>query len=473
MNYKINWPDRTQKYLEIEVSFENIKSTKQEIQLPAWRPGRYELQNFAQYIRKVRAFDANRQEIPISKINKDRWQIESQGHSACSVRYEFYADMQNAGGSFVDSGFFYLNPVNCCMYIDEKVNEACSLTVDFTANRQIASGMAHQKSGSLSTFKAKNFHDLVDSPIMISDQIQHKTYNIGKHDFHVWIKGKVEIDWDRLLDDFKKFTQVQIELFQEFPEPEYHFMLWMLPHSFYHGVEHRNSTMMTLGPDGQDFDQFYTDLLCLASHELFHTWNVKKIRPIELLPYDYSKENYFETCFVAEGLTTLYGDWILHRAGVLSRDQFIKEFGTTIKRHFEGADEASESLASSSYDLWLDGYKKSVPNRTASVYNKGALAGLILHSLILEQSQGEKGLDQVMQTLWARFGKPFVGYSSQDYIALCEEVANTPLDTYFQDIIYGNKSIWDETQKALSHWNLEVQKNEEGHVVLVDLEARK
>jgi predicted metalloprotease with PDZ domain len=133
--------------------------------------------------------------------------------------------------------------------------------------------------------------------------------------------------------------------------------------------------MIVLGPDDEG-EGLYADLLGVSSHELFHAWNIIRIRPKEMLPYDFTKENYFRTCFVAEGCTTYYGDLFLKRAGVFNDETYIKELQVYMKRHFENSAHATQSLTDSSFDLWLDGYEKGIPNRKVSVYHKGALVGI-------------------------------------------------------------------------------------------------
>lgn len=471
MNYKISYKKPDNKYLQIEVSFSNISQKLLKVNLPAWRPGRYEIQNFAKNIRNVVCYASNGDSLTIKKTKKDIWQVRAKGHSSITIHYDFYADIQNAGGSYVEPNFLYLNPINCCMYLENQQNKACELSIDFASNNDIATGMDFKKNGSISTFKANSFHDLVDSPIMISSTIQHKTYTCQGYKFHIWVKGKIEIPWDKVLLDFEKFTSEQINIFGEFPVKEYHFMLWMMSKPFYHGVEHHNSTMMTLGPDAQNFDEIYIDILGLASHELFHTWNVKKIRPKELLPYDYSKENYFETCFVAEGLTTFYGDWILYRSGVFSKKQYQRELETTLKRHFETSNKSTQSLLESSFDLWLDGYEKGIPDRKVSVYHKGAIAGLILHHLIQQSSNNKKGLDDLMKELWINYGKPFIGYTFKDYQNICKKFIGKKNSAYFKEIIAGNQSIKKQTIPALKTLEFGFKEDSKDAIRLEDLEA--
>jgi predicted metalloprotease with PDZ domain len=223
--------------------------------------------------------------------------------------------------------------------------------------------------------------------------------------------------------------------------------------------------MIVLGPDNEG-DGLYADLLGVSSHELFHAWNIVRIRPQELLPYDFTKENYFETCFVAEGVTTYYGDLFLKRATVFDESNYLRELEVILKQHFENARHAELSLAQSSWDLWLDGYSKAIPDRKVSVYHKGAIAALILDLTIRQRHNHQRSLDTVMQELWQQFGKPFVGYSSDDYQKVVETVMSEPLDWYWAECIFGNVPLESRLNEALHFVGLSMQTSESGFVQL-------
>jgi predicted metalloprotease with PDZ domain len=185
--------------------------------------------------------------------------------------------------------------------------------------------------------------------------------------------------------------------------------------------------------------------------------------PNGLIPYDFTKENYFETCFVAEGITTFYGDWMLYRSGVFDENQYNKELETCYRRHFETADEATQSLTESSFDLWMDGYVRSVPNRKVSVYHKGAISAQILQ---FQLEKVGKSLDDVMQLMWERFGKSFVGYTFDDYKTCCEEIIGYNLSEYFDKCITGTASLWEDINDLLQPQNLTLNKQQDGRVTL-------
>lgn len=475
MKYKIYSKNRHSHFIDVECKIENIDTETVELQLPAWRPGRYELQNFAKNIQTFEVYDENNNLLNVQKTTKDRWQVRTNGAKAITAKYNYYATLINAGSSLIDENILYVNPVNLCVYAEGKINENCTLELQTTDNEQVAGLFkAKRELNNIKTFDFNDFYHLADSPFIVSSNLKHDFYTIGNVTFNLWFEGVFSREnFEKVKTDFKKFSQEQIKVFGTFPENEYHFITWILPISYYHGVEHRSSTMQVLGPDSGDLltDELYIDLLGLASHELFHTWNICKIRPQELLPYDFTKENYFQTCFIAEGITTYYGDLMLYRSGVFDKNQYFKELEAYYKRHFDNADAASQSLLQSSWDLWLDGYSQSIPDRKVSVYHKGAIAAQILDLHIQKISNKSQTLDNVMKIMWQRFGKskngmPLLGYTIQDYKDICEEVTGESLNWYFEKCIMGTESLLDLLNEYLQNIDLQVVRNNENLVQL-------
>ncbi|CAG5012879.1 hypothetical protein DYBT9275_05267 [Dyadobacter sp. CECT 9275] len=461
MHYKIAVTKPESHFLNITWTIPGIDQDVIEIQLPAWRPGRYEIQNFAKNIQFIEASSKEGKKLIIEKITKDRWRIDTQGETVVQVTYNYFAAIQNAGSSYVDEELWYLNFINFCMYPEGRIDDPFTIDLELPGPWHIACGLSKQGN----RLSAQNFYQLVDSPLLASATIQHNAYEVRGVKFHIWMHGNLKPNWKRIERDFRRFSREQIATMGEFPEDEYHFLNLILPTAFYHGVEHHNSTMVVLGPDDEG-EGLYTDLLGVSSHELFHAWNIIRIRPEELLPYDFTKENYFQTCFVAEGCTTYYGDLFLKRAGVFDEKAYIKELQVYMKRHFENSAEASQSLIESSFDLWLDGYERGIPNRKVSVYHKGALAALILDLYLRRKSNHRQSLDKVMQLLWERFGKPFVGYSLQDYMNIVEEVAGEPVGWYWDECIMGNEPLENRLNEVLSFVGLQMTIFSNGNVQL-------
>lgn len=466
MHYRLSADPLLPHYIAVEAQLDKLTPGERvELQLPAWRPGRYELQSFAKNIQRFSITDETGQSVPFRKITKDRWRIEPGTAQSLLIRYNYYALLPtayqlNAGSSFINESLLYVNPVNLCLYAEGRINEPCSLTLAIPAYWTVACGMPRRDATSV-VLEARDFYELVDCPLIAAPSLQQHSYTIGETRFHVWLQGGrrsdggLTFDPERLVHDFTRFSAAQLALFGEFPEADYHFLTLILPVAYYHGVEHRNSTVLVLGPNDEG-EGLYQDLLGVSSHELFHAWNIIRIRPAELLPYDFTKENYFQTCFVAEGVTTYYGDLMLRRSGVFNDEAYLKELQVLFKRHFDLSGHAFQSLTESSWDLWLDGYEKGVPERKVSVYHKGAIAALLLDLRIRQKTAHARSLDDVMRLLWERHGRPFIGYTLADYRAITEEVAGEPLADYFDRFITGNEYLLAPLNEALAWVGLQV-----------------
>jgi predicted metalloprotease with PDZ domain len=449
--YHVSFENPLTFYLQVQLMVEVPADavTPLALQLPAWRPGRYELQNFAQKIQRVEVSDAETgQPLPYRKVTKDRWEVADVAGRSVRVGYNFYAHQMDAGGSWLDATQLYLNPVQALMYAEGHQDLPCQLTLVLPPDWRLACGLPQSAPNVL---QATNFDQLADAPLIASPTIRHEQYEAGGLPFHVWAQGEEAlINWPRLLADFKAFSEEQLALFGGFPVADYHFLNQFLPYKHYHGVEHHNSTVITLGPaELLMHEALYKELLGVSCHELFHTWNIKAIRPAEMQPYDYARENYFRTCYIAEGVTTYYGDYLLTRSHVRTPDQYLEELNLVLRKHYDDAGDQNLSLADASMDLWLDGYKPGVPDRKVSVYHKGALTALLLDLTIRQLHGHARSLDDVLRRLYEAFGKTGLGYTDEDYARIVSEVAGRKMQVYFDKFINGTAPLQEPLDKAL------------------------
>jgi predicted metalloprotease with PDZ domain len=451
--YTFTYDNAVTRLLKIEAVFENIHAATIHLQLPAWRPGRYELGNFAQNIISFQVLNENDGQLSFKKITKDRWEINANGSKTIKAAYTYYAAELNAGSTFLCNDFLYVNPVNCCVYIPDRIKEACEVRLKITSSYDVAIGLPEKEKG---IFTATDFHQLADSPFIAGIILQHKTYESNGTQFYVWFNGKIEPEWEKLLRDFKAFADAQFVAFGSFPFPEFHFMIHALPYSGYHGVEHLTSTVITLGPAEKIMNELYDELLGVSSHELYHCWNVKTIRPADMLPYDYTRENYSRLGYVAEGVTTYYGDQFLLRSHVFSRDEWKKTFDQLLERHFQNPARFNMSVADSSFDTWLDGYKQGAPNRKVSIYTEGALCAFMCDMLIRKNTNNHKSLDDAMLLMDERFGKTGKGYTEKDYQTVLEEVSGISFDLFFKNYINGTHDYLPLLKECLDYIGYEL-----------------
>jgi len=434
--YRFSQQYKHSEFLQIEACFKT-KATEDvvEVFLPAWRPGRYQLGNFSRFVRNLKVFDNAGKEIKTIKHTKDSWLVYLGEQDAFKVTYDFFTSEINGGSTYVDEDIWYLNFINCAVYTKDSINGACKVALDIDNAWKIATSLNITGSNLL----AKSFFELVGSPVIAAKEIKHLVYKCENISFHLWFYGKIKLDnANQIIADFQKFTQEQLAMMGSFENDDYHFLYQITDEKSYHGVEHLSSTSIVLGP-AANFTQenFYDDLLGISAHELFHYWNIIRVRPKEMFPYDFQKENYFTTGYIAEGVTTYYGDLFLVRSKVKNIEWYEKELNKLLKRHLENYGRHYSSLASSSTDLWVDGYSSETPNRRVSIYVKGALIALMLDLIIISETQGEKSLDDVIRGLWNNAYKKNRGYTAQDYLLLAEGLIGRSLDWYKDDYIDG------------------------------------
>ncbi len=456
LKYTVSYQNPASQLIDFQLEINNIKTDSIELQLPAWRPGRYTLQNFAKNIHAFSVENSEGKQIPFKKTTKDCWEIQTENTEKLVVKYTYHASQMDAGGTWLDENQLYINWITCGLSVSGRGNETYSLELKTPKSYEFATNLPLKKG----KFIAKNFHELVDSPIVASAGLQHQTYKVANCKFHIWIQGNCQPNWEKLISDFKAFTKVQIQAFGgAFPTDEYHFIFQILPYRHYHGVEHKHSTVITLGPE-EDFhtEEFYNNLLGVSSHELYHTWNVTRLRSKDLIPYDYSQENYTQAGFILEGITTYYGDLMLRRAKIWDDEFYLKELEILLRRHFHNTGRHKYSLADSSFDLWLDGYTSAEPNRTVSIYVKGALCAILLDLTIRKLTKNKKSLDNVILKMWEQFGKNEQGYLIEDYQRIVEEVAGKNMKSYFEKYIFGTEDLFRPLKKAFASVGLSLRK---------------
>ncbi len=453
--YKIYFSNPATQYIQVEIEFDQITQDYTQVKLPKWRPGRYELGNFAKHIKGLLVFNAKTLEpLLVEKTDSHTWEIFTKNVSEINVRYQYYANELNAGSSFLNHQQLYVNPVNCCAYILDQINLPCSLHIAVPSHYKIAIGLNQTDS---QIFEADSFHELADAPFIASPQLNTFSVMIRSCRFYFDFMGECEVQVDKLLKDFVPFIERQLDFFGDIPTNMYRFIFQILPVRFYHGVEHRTSTVIALGPGYNLYNgNTYLDLLGVSCHELFHVWNVKSIRPNEMLPYNYTDENYAKTGFVYEGITTYYGDLLLFQSKVFSEAQYFETLEERIMKHFHNEGRFNLSVQDASFDTWLDGYAVGDPGRKTSIYDEGNLIALILDTFIMKHSELQHSLEDVMRALYQSFYKQKMGYDLEDIITLVKQYATKDPQYLFDAIVSGCNNYAPFLNEAFDFLGLEV-----------------
>ncbi len=465
LKYKISYEQAHRHFIDFEVVIDNLNQDEVIIQLPSWRPGRYELGNFAKNIQKWNAFDTKGNVLTFQKVNKDCWKIISTGCETIIVKYNYYANELTAGSTLLNEEQLYMNPVNCCIYIPERINEMCEVELYLPEDYKVAIGaLVNSSKKGVHNIVFNNFHELADNPFIASNSLKHGSFIVKDIKFNVWLQGECNPNWEKVCNDFSLFASEQLNTMKKVPINEYHFLVQVTPQRTYHGVEHTTSTVIALGPGHSLMKGItYEDLLGVCSHELFHVWNIKTIRPVEMYPYDYSKENYSKLGYVAEGVTTYYGDFFLFRSKVFNEEQYFKTFNERLQRHYDNYGRFNLSVADSSFDTWLDGYVKGVPNRKTSIYGEGCLLAFVTDIFIRKNSNNKHCLDNVMQHLYAEYYLNNKGYSDMEYKKAIELFAGASFDNVFDNYINGAADYTPILNEAMSFVGCEIKKTISTH----------
>ena len=460
IKYNISYKNPHKHLIDFELTTSTKNKEKLQFQLSAWRPGRYELADFAQNIINWQAYNEKDEKLSFKKITKDLWEVECKNCNEIKIIYNFYANQLDAGACYLDEHQLYINPVHCMFYITDRINDEYHLKMNLPKNYTIASSMLQVGN----VLKVKGYDLLAESPIICSDSLQHDSYIVSGITFNLWFQGKCQPNWKKLKKDFTAFTKSQINHFGGFPVDEYHYFFQITPFRSYHGVEHTKNTVLLLGPGNEIMDKRYEDLLGVCSHELYHTWNIKAIRPIEMYPYDYTKENYFRTGFVAEGVTTYMGDLMLYNSGVFNWNEFVKTQNQNLERHLMNYGRFNLSVADSGFDNWLDGYKLGAPNRKTSIYPDAALCMLMVDIEIIKNSNGKSSLHSVMKELYKEFALKSRGYSENDFQNICLKYGGEKVKEIFKNHIYGTNNYVPSLETALDLVGLQLKEKKNANL---------
>jgi len=450
VQYSFSLSSASQHFVDVRVRMPVSKSSVQ-VHLPAWRPGRYELGNFSRNIRGIRAENSDKKHLQIRKIDRNSWEISGIDGDEVTIFYQYYANELNAGSTYTDGSFLYVNPVNCSLYSKENSQLSCEVILDIPKGWQVAG--VHYDNGK---FTSENFDKLADSPFIASPDLESKNYSIGTSEFSICFHRQLNIPWEKVLLDFTKFSKKLIHDFGELPTKRFEFIIISLPYSAYHGVEHLESTVITLGPSYDMFGTLYSELLGVSCHELYHVWNIKTIRPVEMLPYDFARENYSQLGFIYEGITTYFGDLFLLKSNVFTVSQYLNELCQQFQKHADNFGRRNYSLADTSIDTWVDGYVPGIPNRKISIYTEGCLLAFWLDIMILSKTNHERNLQSVMTVLFQKFAKKNQGIDLQIFCNCVDEISGSNLSESLLNFIFNPTDFIQELTPVLNQLGLEL-----------------
>ncbi|HET6361519.1 MAG TPA: PDZ domain-containing protein [Gemmatimonadota bacterium] len=445
IRYTIGWSNPAAQLYEVTVTARAVGEPIV-FSLPAWRPGRYIVQNYAANVQGVRATDERGNPLPAEWIDLDSWRVEPGSAASVTLAYEYYAHTFDAGSSTLTPDAAYFNPVNLLAWVEGRKGAPVTLTIAGPADWRVATQL-DPVPGADHTFSAPNYDRLVDSPTIAAPDLVVWDYEVDGMPYHLVfrvVQGELnlgEYTQERILADVARITEEAVAIFGGAPFDEYWHLFQLVPYPFGHAVEHESSASYVIQDIAFSSPDYYDGFLSILAHEFFHAWNVKRARPAALWPYDYSTPQLTRLHWVTEGVTSYYESILRRRAGLLDDEKFYRENGNAINALQNTPGRLVTSVELSSLTAWHSGYGDANPYSSVSFYLKGSILGMLLDLTIRDATDGSAGLDDVMRLLMERYYAQGSGYPEDGFQAATEEVSGRSLDEFFARYVAGTEEL--------------------------------
>ncbi len=437
--YTVSMTKPSTHLLEVDVAV-NWKQMpeKLEVKMPVWTPGSYLVREYARHVQDFVAKDATGAELTWRKINKNTWQIDTKSAGAVALSYKVYANELTVRTNELNDEHAFFNNSATLMFIKDQLGASPTVTVKPFGNWKVATGLP-KFGGTANTFIAENYDVLYDSPFEVSNFKEFK-FDVRGVPHRYVITGEGNYDLAKLAADSAKIVEEAAKIFGELPYKDYTFIVNLRGGG---GLEHLNSTALQTNrfafkPDGR-----YKGFLGLVAHEYFHAFNVKRIRPDALGPFDYENENYTKLLWVAEGGTEYFSNLLLLRAGLITPQEYLAGRSDGIQQLQQRPGRFETSLEDASFDAWIKYYRpdENAINNQISYYDKGEIVNMLLDVTIRTSSAGAKSLDDVMRYLYTEYFKKGKNYTPEDFQKASEMMAGKSLNEFFSKYVRGTDEI--------------------------------
>jgi predicted metalloprotease with PDZ domain len=425
--------------LEVEIHLKWPAGRKvTDLKMPVWTPGSYLIREYARHVQDFKAVDVKGAPLKWEKINKNTWRISGEDLKEFVVTYRVYANELTVRTNELNDSHAFWNNAALLLYPANHLNAPSEVTVRPFEKWKVATGLPAVV-GKTNTFKAENFDILYDSPFEVSNFVE-TTFTVRGVPHRIVMSGEGNYDLKQIAADTTKIAEEGIKMFGELPMENYLFIVNLRGGG---GLEHLNSTALQFNRFGFKPRAPYMRFLNLVAHEYFHLWNVKRIRPDALGPFDYENENYTKLLWVAEGITAYYEGLLLERAGLITDQEFLGGKADLITDLQNRPGRFETSLEEASMDAWIKYYRpdENSINNQISYYDKGEIVGMMLDIEIRNRSAGKGSLDTVMKYLYDEFFKKGRNYTPEDFQKAAEKAAGVSLEGFFAKYVRGEAEI--------------------------------
>ena len=437
-------------YVEVEAAIPTAGRPDVEVYMATWTPGSYLIREYERNVEAVTAAAGTRN-LAVEKSKKNRWKITTGGAASVTLRYKVYSHEMTVRNNWVEAGFAMINGAPTFITLVERAARPHEVRIELPASWKGVQTPLMPLAGAANAFRADDFDTIVDSPIIIGNPVVREFTVDGKKHALVLEGDPSLFDADKAAADVKKIVETARGVMGPLLYPHYYFLNMVVEQGG--GLEHKNSFLGMAGRYTTRTHRAYIGWLGLIAHEYFHNWNVKRMRPLELGPFDYENENYVKMLWVAEGFTDYYSEIIPKRAAILTRDEFLDGLSDSIEAVQTTPGRLVTPLNMASYDTWIKQYRpdENIANVSVNYYPKGAVIAFLLDAKIRKASNGTRTLDDGMRWTLQRYSGE-KGYTPDQFYQVMSEAAGTDLKGWFAKTAESTDEL--EYTEALDYFGL-------------------
>lgn len=436
IRYTLSFPVRQAHYVEVEASIPTANRPEIELMMPVWTPGSYLVREYARNVEDVKARGDHGQACAVEKSAKNRWRIATGGAARVTVGYRVYGHEMSVRTNWVEADFALINGAPTFMTLVGGLARPHEVTIAMPAGWKTSMTGLPEVTGAAHQYRAPDYDTLVDSPIVIGNPAVHEFVVDGRRHYLVDQGEAGVFDGARAARDLEKVVREHRRMWGRLPYEKYVFLNMITEAGG--GLEHRNSCTLMTTRWATRTRKAYVSWLEMASHEFFHAWNVKRLRPIELGPFDYEHENPTRSLWVVEGVTDYYGALAVHRAGLSTRDEYLDGLSNQVESLQTTPGRLVQPVQLASYDAWIKYYRpdENSANVSVSYYTKGTVVAFLLDAKVRKATGGATSLDDVLREAYKAYSGS-TGYTPEQFRAVAERVSGLNLRPFWDTAIDG------------------------------------
>lgn len=434
--FEVSFKEPQAHYAEVQMNISGLAKDYVDVKMPVWTPGSYLVREFEKSVEEFKATAGGKQ-ARVEKVRKNTWRIFSAKAAEIKINYRVYAFEISVRTPFIDESHAFLSSTGIFMHPDGMIKSPSTVKIiPFSTWSKVSTGL-EPVAGQQFTYRASDFDILYDSPIEVGNQDIFE-FNAAGVRHEVAMYGGGNYDKEKLKVDMAKIVEEITAVYGENPNKHYTFIV----HNFLRGgggLEHLNSTTLGATRNAYNTEAGYKGFLALVAHEYHHLWNVKRLRPVALGPFDYDNENYTTNLWVAEGFTSYYENKYMHRAGFNDDATFVNDLAGAIGTVINTPGAKYQSAAASSYDAWIIGYRpnENSKNNSISYYSKGEVIGILMDLEIINATKGAKSLDDVMKAMYLQCKTLKRGYTDAEFKAIVEKISGISFTNFWAKYVNG------------------------------------